>query len=379
MSVKVAVLGASYLQRPLYEKLRILGVFSVGISWDKEEDCVKDGLVDKFYEISIVEKDKVLEVCKKEMIHGILSIASDVAVPIASYVSEKMNLVGNSIQSSLWSTNKNEMRKRFKAYNLPIPDFCEVKCLEDAELFLKKSSKDLIIKPSDRSGSLGVQFVPKNTKENDLSNWVELSISSSFSKTAIIEEFITGREISVEYISFEGKHYFLNTTDKVTSGPPHYVELEQHQPALITNELLHRVKNMVPNALDSLGIRTGASHTELLIDDEQQIWITEVGARMGGDFIGSTLTKLSTGYDFVEGVINASLGKFKEPEITQNLYSGVLFLSKETQPILKMIQSVDDPRVVERKIMTNELKQVKKSSDRSGYLIYQSSKRFEVE
>ena len=40
---------------------------------------------------------------------------------------------------------------------------------------------------------------------------INLLISSSFSKTAIIEEFITGREISVEYISFEGKHYFLNT------------------------------------------------------------------------------------------------------------------------------------------------------------------------
>lgn len=379
MSVKVAVLGASYLQRPLYEKLRELGVFSVGISWDKEEDCVKDGLVDKFYEISIIEKDKVLDVCEKEGISGIVSIASDVAVPIASYVAEKLNLIGNSVLSSLWSTNKNEMRKRFKKHSLPIPDFCEVTCLKDAKDFLEKSSKDLILKPSDRSGSLGVQFVPKTTKENDLSQWVDLAISSSFSKTAILEEFIIGREISVEYISFEGKHYFLNTTDKVTSGPPHYVELEQHQPAFINDELLHKVKDIVPRGLDSLGIKTGASHTELLIDNQQQIWITEIGARMGGDFIGSTLTKLSTGYDFVEGVINASLGKFEKPEITQNRYSGVLFLSKETKSILKIIQSTDDQRVVESKIMTNELKQVKKSSDRSGYLIYQSSERFEVE
>ena len=134
-----------------------------------------------------------------------------------------------------------------------------------------------------------------------MSSWVEIAVNSSFSKTAIIEEFIKGKEISVEYISFEGKHYFLNTTDKVTSGSPHYVELEQHQPALISDDLLEKIKNIVPMALDALEIKTGASHTELLIDDQQRIWITEIGARMGGDFIGSTLTKLSTGYDFVEG------------------------------------------------------------------------------
>ena len=94
-------------------------------------------MVDKFYEVSIVEKDKVLEVCEKEKVNGVVSIASDVAVPVASYVAQKMGLVGNSIQSSLWATNKNEMRKRFKKFDLPIPGFCEVKCFEDAKSFLR--------------------------------------------------------------------------------------------------------------------------------------------------------------------------------------------------------------------------------------------------
>ena len=379
MNVKVAVLGASYLQRPLYEKLRELGIFSIGISWDKEEDCVREGLVDKFYEISIIEKYKVLEVCEKEMVNGIVSIASDVAVPIASYVAERMGLPGNSIQASEWSTNKNEMRKRFKENSLPIPNFCEVKNLEDAKSFLKQAGKDLILKPSDRSGSLGVQYVPQDVKVGDLSDWVDIAISSSFSKSAIIEDFIKGREISVEYISFEGKHYFLNTTDKVTSGSPHYVELEQHQPANISENLLSRVKELVPRALSSLGISTGASHTELLIDDQEKIWITEIGARMGGDFIGSTLTKLSTGYDFVEGVINSALGKFERPKISQNMHSGILFFSEKTKYILPIIQSDGDSRILEKKIIEKEPRPLTKSGDRAGYFIYKSDKRYLVE
>ena len=44
LGTKVAVLGASYLQKPLYIKLRELGILSVGLSWDKEEECVQRGV-----------------------------------------------------------------------------------------------------------------------------------------------------------------------------------------------------------------------------------------------------------------------------------------------------------------------------------------------
>jgi len=379
MSVKVAVLGASYLQRPLYEKLRELGIFSIGISWNKEEDCVKEGLADKFYEISIVEKERVLNVCKKENIHGIVSIASDVAVPVMAYVCSKMNLIGNSIESGMWSTNKVEMRKRFQLHNLPIPLFKEIKAVDDVITFINDVDSDLILKPADRSGSMGVQRLNKKNSKDQISEWTKYALESSFSKTAIIEQFIEGREISVEYISNNGTHFFLNTTDKVTSGSPHYVEIEQHQPAVLSESLLKNIKELVPKALNSLGIMFGASHTELLIDSDDNIWITEIGARMGGDFIGSTLTKLSTGYDFVEGVINCALGKFSTPVLENEFHSGIFFYCEETQYVKKYLEEDDHKEIVEKKMLNNELKKLTKSSDRSGYFIYQSKKRFQIE
>lgn len=41
----------------------------------------------------------------------------------------------------------------------------------------------------------------------------------------------------------------------------------------------------------------------------EMIKIIEIGGRMGGDFIGSHLVKLSTGVDFVEAVIKSALGE----------------------------------------------------------------------
>ncbi|MEI7503509.1 MAG: ATP-grasp domain-containing protein, partial [Paludibacter sp.] len=86
----------------------------------------------------------------------------------------------------------------------------------------------LIIKPTDRSGSRGVKKV---LDIFDVKEAVERAKIESFTNQAIIEEYITGSEVSVETISWQGTHYILAITDKVTTGEPYFVELEHHQPS----------------------------------------------------------------------------------------------------------------------------------------------------
>ena len=71
----------------------------------------------------LLRKKKFSRYVQDEEIDGIISIASDVAVPVMAHVADKMNLPGNSLESSVWSTNKNEMRKRFAEHNLPFLNF----------------------------------------------------------------------------------------------------------------------------------------------------------------------------------------------------------------------------------------------------------------
>ena len=95
---------------------------------------------------------------------------------------------------------------------------------------------------------------------------------------------------------------------------------------------------------------------------------------MGGDFIGSDLVRLSTGYDFVKGVIQVALGDFQAPELTGRRYSGVYFLSKETERLASIIDAPEQAPFVLLKERTNPvLRHVTCSADRSGYLIYQSN------
>lgn len=366
MRKKLAIIGASYLQMPLVKKAKEMGVESICFAW--EEGAVCKDVCDRFYPVSTVDKEEVLRICREIEIDGITTIASDVAVLTVNYVAEKMGLIGNPDKYSGFATNKYLMRQCFTEHKVPSPKFCLTE--GDIPETVHSFHFPVIVKPTDRSGSRGVKKVDD---ANELQAAIERACKESFQKKAVIEEFVEGREISVESISFEGRHYVLQMTDKITTGAPFFVELEHHQPSTLPDEIKQRVKDIVLHALHALHIQFGASHAELKITKDGDIRVIEIGARMGGDFIGSDLVRLSTGYDFLKGVIEVALGSFEEPELKSNHCSGVYFLCKETEHLKPIIENYKKyPEIVEAEITDSVLRNIKCSADRSGYLIYKA-------
>jgi len=367
---KLAIIGASYLQLPLVKKAREMGIETHCFAW--EEGAVCKDLAAYFYPISIIEKEKILKKCREIGIDGITTIASDTATVAVNYVASNLGLIANPVEYTEPCTNKFKMRQCFNENDIPSPKFSPVD--KNNNYSIKGFRFPLIVKPTDRSGSRGVEKVLDPCQ---LEEAIHRAAKESFSGEAIIEEFVTGREISVESISFEGKHYVLQLTDKVTTGAPYFVELEHHQPSTLPQDIQNRIRTLVPKALDALHIKYGASHSELKITEDNDILFIEIGARMGGDFIGSTLVQLSTGYDFLKGVIDVSLGHFSEPVITENNHAGIYFLSRETEHLKTIIEQKQKyPEIVEAEITDSELRNIECSGDRSGYFIYCSNKKF---
>ena len=369
MKKKLAIIGASYLQLPLVERAKKMGIETHCFAWSEGAVCKE--IADFFHPISILEKEAILQKCIEIEIDGITTIATDMAVPTICYVAEKMNLISNTYNSSIISTNKSDMRKAFEKGNCSIPKFIEVtNCINNLEGF----KFPLIVKPIDRSGSRGVTKVHC---EKDLSEAINYAINDSFSKKAIVEEYIEGDEVSVETISWKGQHTILTITDKVTTGPPHFVELAHHQPSNLQTDIQEKIKGETIKCLNALEINYGASHSEFKITPDGEVFVIEVGARMGGDFIGSHLVELSTGYDFLQGVINISLGKYEAPILESNNFSGVYFLCKETEHILPYFSQENDFEI-QKEIQNYNLKSITNSNERSGYLIYQANKRIQL-
>lgn len=133
----------------------------------------------------------------------------------------------------------------------------------EADLYDKAIKFPAIIKPADGGGSQGIN---KCADIEELKNAYNFAKDHSRSKTVIVEDFIDGREFSVEYLSYKGKHYFLQITDKVTSGAPHFIEMQHHQPANISEQQSKAIRDMVEKALTALKIENSPSHTEIKLN-----------------------------------------------------------------------------------------------------------------
>lgn len=229
-----------------------------------------------------------------------------------------------------------------------------------------------IIKPTDGGG---IQGIKKCADIEELKNAYNFAKDHSRSKTVIVEDFIDGREFSVEYLSYKGKHYFLQITDKVTSGAPHFIEMQHHQTANISEQQSKAIRDMVEKALTALKIENSPSHTEIKLNSRGELCIIEIEARLDGGHITSDLVRLSTGYDLVRGALELATGDFTIPKINECHFAGVYFYSKLAEYVGDVIkQHKDDPEVVECELMEGELPEAYSNADRMGYIIYQSDK-----
>ncbi len=299
---KIVIIGANDFQNPLILKAKEMGFETHVFAW--KENAIGEKTADFFYPISIVNKEEILEECKKIKPNAIATIASDLANVTVQYVAERLGLPCNSAETIEKTTNKVKMREALSKAKIKCPSFAEISNKEEL-INVQDFAFPLIVKPTDRSGSRGINKVQSFDM---LENAIKESIEFSFDSKAIVEEFIEGEEFSCECISYQGEHHCLAITKKYTTGAPHFIEVAHMQPACLSVKMMEKIKNEIFRALDALGIENGASHSEFKIDKQKQVNIIEIGSRMGGDCIGSDLVRLSTGYDYVRMVIETSMG-----------------------------------------------------------------------
>ena len=360
--MKIAIIGANEFQNKLIIKAKEMGIETHVFAW--EEGAVGKENSDFFYPISIIEKEKILEICKEIKIDGVCSIASDLAMHTVNFIANKLNLKGNSLECTELTTNKYKMRERLSKFNLPCPKYILVNNIEKVNL--EDLSFPLIVKPTDRSGSRGIYKV---NNESELEPAIKSALEESFSKEILIEEYILGDEYSVESISEKGIHKVLQITKKYTTGAPNFIERGHIEPVEIDDKLYKKIEQVILKSLDILEVSNGASHSEIKILGSN-IKIVEIGARMGGDFIGSDLVKISTGIDYLELVINIALNR-------ENVITNIAKKNTNKIAVVKFIFNVNDKDTINRVDSKNiielyvkeEFEKVKDSSNRNGYCL----------
>lgn len=377
-SKKIMILGASILQLPAIQQAKEMGLHVIAVDMNPDAIGFKESGI-QCEVISTIDIPAVLKCAKENAIDGIMTLASDMPMQTVALVAEELGLVGISKETALKATNKAFMRDALQDCNVPIPLYHRV---NDYQGFLEAVNDIVgrgykcIVKPADNSGSRGVDLLKSQTPENLQKAY---DYSKTFSRTGelVVEEYMEGSEVSVETLSINGMCHVIQITDKITTGAPYFVEMGHSQPSMLSEKIKEEIAEVAKAANKALGIMDGPSHTEIKVTKDGPK-IVELGARLGGDNITTHLVPLSTGVNMVECCIKIALGEAPDLTVKCNKAATIRYF-KTSCGIVKNIIGIHDaelvPGVKQVSIVHGvgeELKEIKSSTDRAGFVICQA-------
>lgn len=370
---KLLVLAAGILQVPIIKRAREMGYYVIAA--DGDPNAVGLQYADKQKVANIVNEEEMLAIAHEEMIDGVIHPCSEVSMNVMGRINDEMGLTGVSRQQAITATNKHLMREAFEKAGAPSPkSFCFDNADDAWECFCKEFQSDGILKPSRNCGSRGIAKIQKSLAKTEFIALFERSKAESRDKSVMLEQFVEGPEFSVEIIVWNGKVNVLTVTDKKTTEAPHFVELGHNQPSCFPSDTVEKIKDAAVAGVKALGVYNCACHAEVKVQDDNA-YIMEIGARMGGDFISTVLTRLSTGVNMIDAAVNCALGI--EPDLTPKAEpQGVCiryFCPKPGKLVsISNTEVLNDSRVHEWEIyhqVGDEIPEVTSSLCRSGHVI----------
>lgn len=361
-------MGASKWQLPVYLKAKEMGIETHGFAY--ENGAVAKEYADFFYAISLADKEAIVKKCEEIGVNGVISCASDFATEVSCWVAERLGLNTNSYQTVVNIHDKSWVRERTKKLTSIQQPITMSGSLDK----IKFPFYPCIVKPVHGNGKRGVWFVESPEEFNR----IRMQADYKTGENALVEQYIVGKEYSVETLSFHSHHYIVQVTEKVSDGAPHFVELGHHQPAEISNECRERISIAIHEILTAVDYTNGASHIEIKVTVQGDIYLIDLNPRGGGDYISTHLIQLSTNCDFSKEIINIALDRYDASKYPYKhiAYSGVYFLTKQTECLLRYFEQ-DIPCVVQKEY-SRDIRESISNNDRSGYMIYQDIKKLSL-
>jgi len=304
---KLLLLGGLRYLIPVIEAAHKHGIYV--ITCDYIPNNIAHQYSDKYYNVSITDKEAVLELARKLKIDGIMSFAVDPGVLTAAYVAEELGLPScGSFESIKILQNKALFRKFLADNDFNVPKAFGVTTFDEALVNVDLLKMPIIVKPVDAAGSKGVVKVES---KSELKQAFEFARSFSLTKQVIVEEFIEKKGFSSDSDGFsvDGKlicasfnrQYF----DDVASNP--YTPSAYSWPSSFTAEQEKNLKSELQRLVTLLNLKTSVYNIEVRVDNEEKPYIMEFTPRGGGNRL-SEMIRFGTGVDFITNAIRAAVG-----------------------------------------------------------------------
>ena len=304
---KLMILGGSRYALPVIKAAHDLGLYV--ITCDYLPDNIAHKYSDEYCNVSIIEKDLVLNVAKECNIDGIMSFACDPGVVTAAYVAEEMGLPFQcSYKSACILQDKGLFRDFLAKNNFNVP---HAKRYTDAETpfnDLEYFNWPVIVKPVDSAGSKGVTKVDS---PDDLKKAINIALDNAHGDAFIIEDFLTfkGYHSSADPFSVDGELKFVSYSDQLfdSKADNPYTPSMIIWPSTMEDRHMSYLTSETQRLLTLLGCKTGIYNIETCVDINDKPYLMEVSPRGGGCKIAE-LQKLAYGVDLIENEVRSAVG-----------------------------------------------------------------------
>lgn len=318
---KLMLLGGSRYLLSVIETAHKLGLYV--ITCDYLPDNTAHKFSDEYINVSIIDKEKVLEAAQNLQIDGIMSFACDPGVVTAAYVAEKMGLpFQGSYESTTILQDKGLFRKFLSENNFNVPHAKRYTDKEAPFSDIDFFTWPVIVKPVDSAGSKGVTKVEK---PEELSKAIDIAVEGSHNGAFIIEDFLTfkGYHSSTDPFTVNGKLEFVSYSDqlfdKEAENP--YTPAYIIWPSSMNQEYQDELTAETQRLMTLLHMDTGIYNIETCVASDGKPYLMEVSPRGGGCKIAE-IQRLAYGVDLIENEVRKAVGMPLQ-EIKQTNCDGV--------------------------------------------------------
>ncbi|WP_018544258.1 ATP-grasp domain-containing protein [Streptomyces sp. LaPpAH-108] len=267
----------------------------------------------------------VQEIAAAHRIAGVFTY-DETLVTTAALIAEKLGLPGLTADGADRCRNKHRTRAALTQAGLPQPRFALAYTLAEAREAAASVGFPMVLKPRGMGASIGVVRVDDPAAFDDAFTMAERAGhggSPDYEGGVLLEEFMTGPEISVDGVSVEGVYEPVFLAHKQTGFAPYFEEtghvVDAADPLLTDPELLRVLRS----AHEALHVSTGITHTEVLFTARGPV-VVEVNARLGGDLI-PWLGELATGISPGRVAADLALGHHPDLTPTEHRTAGIRF------------------------------------------------------
>lgn len=304
--MKALVLAGGFPQITLIKELKKRGYNVVLADWN--ENPVAKEYADIYYQASTLDINSICEIARKEEVDFLITVCTDQALLTVAKVSETLGLPCYiDYNTALNVTNKAYMKKVFADNSIPTAKFVIVNHVSQVPDNMKFP---LIVKPVDCNSSKGVVKV---TNMEELGEAVEHAVQYSRTDTAVVEQFISGVEISIDVYVEEGvaKVLCVSNNDKIDDKDK-FIIFRGRCPAKEAESVRNKIEEAAQQIADAFKLKNTPMLIQL-ITDGSDIYILEFSARTGG---GTKFLRIKsfTGFDVINAVIDLTEGKIPHVE-----------------------------------------------------------------